>query len=124
MEVFLDDIGAEVEINPDEVEVIKAKKLKKTRLLKKDEKRALLEMLSNLASNSLDISNAVISIDIYKERSKLWNSLQSTQSLMSTLVKGLTEVFVHVYKSCKRKGQILQVSIGLKLIKNARKSSL
>ena len=102
MEVFLDDIGAEVEINPDEVEVIKAKKLKKTRLLKKDGKRALLEMLSNLASNSLDISNAVISIDIYKERSKLWNSLQSTQSLMSTLVKGLTEVFVHVYKSCQK----------------------
>ena len=41
MEDFLDDIGAEVEVNPDEVEVVKKKKPKKTRLLRKDEKKAL-----------------------------------------------------------------------------------
>ena len=84
-----------MEINPDEVEVVK--KPKKTRLLKKDEKKALLDMLYNLASNSSDIVSAVINIitkevhmHVYKEREKLWSSLQSAQSLMSTLVKGLT----------------------------------
>ncbi len=35
MEDFLDDIGAEVEMNPDEVEIVKKKKPKKTRLLKR-----------------------------------------------------------------------------------------
>ena len=107
MEDFLDDIGAEVEINPDEVEVVK-KKPKKTRLLKKDEKKVLLDMLCNLASNSSDIVSAVINIvtkevhiHVYKEREKLWSSLQSAQSLMSTLVKGLTELFICVYKSCQ-----------------------
>ena len=107
MEDFLDDIGAEVEINPDEVEIVKKKKPKKTRLLKKDEKKALLDMLCNLASNSSDIVSAVINIvtkevhiHVYKER-ELWSSLQSAQSLMSTLVKGLTELFIRVYKSCQ-----------------------
>ena len=55
MEDFLDDIGAEVGVNPDEVEVVKKKKPKKTRLLRKDEKKALLDMLSDLASNSSDV---------------------------------------------------------------------
>ena len=45
MEDFLDDIGAEVEVNPDEVEVVKKKKPKKTRLLRKDEKKALLSCM-------------------------------------------------------------------------------
>ena len=39
MEDFVDDIGAEVEVNPDEVEVVK------TRLLRKDEKKALLSCM-------------------------------------------------------------------------------
>ena len=106
MEDFLDDIGTEVEINPDEVEVVK--KPKKTRLLRKDEKKALLDMLCNLASNSSDIVSAVINIvtkdvhiHVYKEREKLWSSLRSAQSLMLTLVKGLTELFIRVYKSCQ-----------------------
>ena len=101
-------IGAEVEINPDEVEVVRKKKPRKTRLLKKDEKKLLLDMLSDLASNCSDVVSAVIStvskedhIHIYKERDMLWNSLQSAQPLMSTLVKGLTEIFIHVYKSCQ-----------------------
>ena len=75
----------------DEVEVIKSKKPRKTRLLNKDEKKALLDMLSDLASNSSDIVHSVISIvtqenhiHLYKEREKLWSSLQSAQSLMST----------------------------------------
>ena len=62
MENFLEDIGAEVEVNPDEVEVVnKNKKPRKTRLLKKDEKKALLDMLANVASNSSDnVVSAVI----------------------------------------------------------------
>ena len=108
MEDIFDEIGAEVEINPDEVEVIKSKKPRKTRLLNKDEKKVLLDMLSDLASNSSDVVCSVISIvtqenhiHLYKEREKLWSSLQSAQSLMSTLVKGLTELFIRVYKSCQ-----------------------
>ena len=108
MEDFLDDIGAEVEINPDDVEVVNKKKPKKTRLLKKDEKKALLDMLSDLASNSSDIVSAVINIvtkevhiHVYKEREKLWSSLQNAQSLMLILVQGLTELFIRVYRSCQ-----------------------
>ena len=52
MEDFFDDNGAEVEVNPDEVEVIKKKKSKKTRLLKKDEKKAILDMPSDLVQRS------------------------------------------------------------------------
>ena len=107
MEEYLDDIGAEVEINPDEVEVVK-KKPRKTRQLKKDEKKALLDMLDDLASNCFDVVAAVIDIvskedhiHVYKEREKLWSSLQGAQSLMSTLVKGLAELFIRVYKSCQ-----------------------
>ena len=94
-----------MEINPDEVEVVR--KPRKTSLLKKDENK-LLDMLSDLASNCSDVVSAVIStvskedpIHIYKERDMLWNSLQSAQPLMSTLVKGLTEIFIHVYKFCQ-----------------------
>lgn len=108
MEDFLDDIGAEVEVNPDEVEVVKKKKPKKIRLLKKDEKKALLDMLSDLASNCSDVVSAVVNVvtkedhvHLYKEREKIWSSLQSAQPLMSTLVKGLTELFIRVYKSCQ-----------------------
>ena len=103
MEDIFDEIGAEVEINPDEVEVIKSKKPRKTRLLKKDEKKALLDMLSDLASNHSDVVSTVISIvtqenhiHLYKAREKLWSSLQSAQSLMSALLKGLTELFIRV----------------------------
>ena len=53
MECFLEDVGAEVEINPVEVEEVKKKKSKKTRMLKKEEKKALLDMLSDLASTVL-----------------------------------------------------------------------
>ena len=108
MEVVLDDIGAEVEVNPDEVEVVKQKKPRKTRLLKKDEKKALLDMLSSLASDCSSVVAAVIDIvtnenhiHVYKERETFWTSLQSAQSLISTLVKGLTELFIRVYKSCQ-----------------------
>ncbi len=87
MEDFLDDIAAEVEVNPDKVEVVKKKKPKKTRLLRKDEKKVLLDMLSDLASNSSDVVSAVINIvtkedhiHVYKERERLWSSLQSVQS--------------------------------------------
>ena len=65
LENFL-DIGAKVEVNPDEVEVVK-KKSKKTRLLRKDEKKALLDMLSDLASNSSDVISAVINIVTKKD---------------------------------------------------------
>ena len=79
MEVVLDDIGAEVEVNPDEVEVVKQKKPKKTRLLKKDEKKALLDMLSGLASDCSDVTAAVMDIvtkenhiHLYQERERFW----------------------------------------------------
>ena len=91
MEIFLDDnIGAEVEVNPDEVEVLgkKKKKPRKTRLLNKDEKKAVLDMLNDLAFNCSDVVSAVINIvteedhiHVYKERDKLWKSLQSAQLL-------------------------------------------
>lgn len=97
-----------MEISPDEVEVVEKKKPKKTRLLKKDEKKVLLDMLSDLASNSLDIVSAVINIvtkevhiHVYKEQEKLWSSLQSAQSLILTLEKGLTELLIRIYKSCQ-----------------------
>ena len=55
----------------------RGKKPKKTRLLKKDEKKALLDMLSDLASNSSDVVSAVINIvaeevhiHVYKEQEK------------------------------------------------------
>ena len=107
MEDFLEDIGAEMEINPDEV--VNKKKPRKTRLLRKDEKKALLDMLTNVASNGSDsVVSAVIAIvnkedhiHMFEERKKLWSSLQSAQLLMSTLVKGLTEMFIHIYKSCQ-----------------------
>ena len=35
MEDFLDDIGAEVEVNPDEVEVVKRKKAQEDQAVKK-----------------------------------------------------------------------------------------
>ena len=61
-------------------------------LLKKDEKKALLDMLSDLASNCSDVVSAVVNvitkedhIHLYKEREKIWSSLQSAQPLMSTL---------------------------------------
>ena len=108
MEYFLEDVGAEVEINPNEVVEVKKKKSKKTRVLKKEEKKTLLDMLSDLVFDSSDVVCAVIDsvskqkhIHVFEERGKLWNSLQSAQSLMFTLVKGLTELFIHVYKSCQ-----------------------
>ena len=73
MEEYLDDIGAEVEINPNEVEVVK-KKPRKTRQLKKEEKKALLGMLDDLVSNCSDVVAVVIDtiskedhIHVYKE---------------------------------------------------------
>ena len=112
MDVYLDDgIGAEVEINPDEVEEVKKTKPRKTRLLKKDEKRALLDVLGNLVSNSSEVMSAVTEIiskqnhmHLFKDREQLWTSLQSNraQSLMTTLVKGLIELFIRVYKSCQK----------------------
>ena len=73
MEEHLIDIGAEVEINPDEVEVVK-KKPRKTRQLKKGYKKALLGIPDDLASNCSDIVAAVIDtiskedhIHVYKE---------------------------------------------------------
>ena len=40
MEGFLDDIGAQVEVNPDDVEAVGIKKKPtKTKLLKKDERK-------------------------------------------------------------------------------------
>ena len=112
MEVVLDDIVAEVEVN---LEVIKQKKPRKSRLLKKDEKEALFDMLSAFVSDNSPVVAAVVNIvtsenhvHVYKERESLWSSLQSAQSLMSTLVKGLTELFIRVYKIMPdRKGQVL-----------------
>ena len=111
MEVYLDDgIRAEVENNLDEVEELK-KKPRKTRLLKKAEKKALLDVLGNLVSNSSEVVSAVTEIiskqnhmHLFKDREQLWTSLQSdrAQSLMTTLVKGLIELFIRVYKSCQK----------------------
>ena len=87
---------------------VKKKKSRKTRVLKKEEKKTLLDMLSNLVFDYSDVVCAVIDsvskqkhIHVFEERGKLWNSLQSAQSLMFTLVKGLTELFIRVYKSCQ-----------------------
>ena len=67
MEIFLDDnIGAEVEVNPDEVEVLgKKKKPRKAQLLNKDEKKAVLDMLNDLAFNIVTKEDH---IHVYKER--------------------------------------------------------
>ena len=66
-------------------------------------------MLSGLASNDSEVTSDVITIvskedhiHIFNERNKLWNSLLSTRSLMSTLVKGLIELFINIYKSCQK----------------------
>ena len=86
MDDVLDDIGAEVEINPDEVEVVSKKKPRKTRLLKREEKKALLDMLSGVASNPLEVVSVVMvmvakedHIHVFKEREKLCIALQSSQ---------------------------------------------
>ena len=92
MEGFLDDIAAEVEVNPDD----EAVSVKENQAAKK---KALLDMLSGVASSCSGVVSAVITvvtkedhIHLYKEREMFWTSLHSAQS-MSTLVKGL----IHVY---------------------------
>ena len=117
MEVYLDDgIGAEVEINLDEVEEVK-KKPRKTRLLKKAEKKALLYMLGNLVSNSSEVVSAVTEIiskqnhkHLFKDREQLWTTLQSdrAQPLMTTLVKVYLYSCVQVLP--KRQRKVLQIS--------------
>ena len=67
MDDYLEDIGAEVEINPDEVEYydssvttpVKRKKPRKTKLLSKGEKKVLLDMLNGLLSNYSKVASTV-----------------------------------------------------------------
>ena len=60
LEVFVDDIGAKVEVNPDKVEVKNRRKpKKKTRLLRKEEKKALYDMLSDIDANCSDVVSTV-----------------------------------------------------------------
>lgn len=60
-------------------------------------------------SNCLDVVSAVIEsvnkerhIHIFKEREKLWNAQQHEQPLLTTITKGLIELFIYVYKSCQK----------------------
>ena len=51
MEVFfLEDVGAEVDVNPDDVEVFKPKR-KRTPLLKKAEKKVLVDKLKTVTAD-------------------------------------------------------------------------
>lgn len=60
-EFFADDIGAEVEVNPDEAEEKSKKKhKKKARLSRKEEKKALFDMLNDHAENCSDVVSSVI----------------------------------------------------------------
>ena len=58
-------------------------------------------MVPSVVSAVIAIVNKEDHIHMFEERKKLWSSLQSAQLLMSTLVKGLTELFIHIYKSCQ-----------------------
>ena len=61
-------------------------------------------MLDDLASNCFVVAPVIDTVSkedhihLYKEQEKFWSSLQS---LMSTSVKGIAELFICVYRSCQ-----------------------
>ena len=106
---FLDDVGAEVEVNPDDVEVIKPKRKRKTTLLKKAEKKVVIERLQatsvdchNAISTIIRIIDAENHVHLFKDRDTLWSVLRLQESLLTTIFRGLVEIFIHVFKSCEK----------------------
>ena len=106
--LVLEDIGAEVIVNPNEVAVIKTKK--KTRSLRKGERSDIVTMLNDsVVANCSDVVSAVRDnvskqnhIYINKEREELWKSLMCDQPFMTIIVVELTKLFIHLYESCQK----------------------
>lgn len=100
------DVGAEVDVNPDDVGVVRPKK-KKT-LLKKADKKVLIDKLRARIDSQETIPFIIKTVDgeshvhVFKDRETLWNLLQQQQSLLSTVFKGLVEIFLHIFKSCEK----------------------
>ena len=97
-------------VYPDEVDAIPtpAKKKRKTRLLKKNERKAILDMLGDLAYESSNIATAITNVvsteahlRLFKDRADFWSSLSADSTMMTTLVDGLIALFVRVYRSCQ-----------------------
>ena len=113
-DVFMEDIqiGAEVELNPDDVvdAVPPAKRKKKgkpRKLLKKADRDELIKMLSKLTTDTATIVKAVVDVvsreahlRVYEDRARFWNLL-SSDSMMNTLINGLVSVFIFLYKKCQ-----------------------
>ena len=105
-DIFLEDVGAEVDVNPDEVANVEIKKKKrKSMLLKKGEREEILKMLSGLQETG--VAQAVVSavssehhMRIFKDRGDLWELLKSDQLFMG-LVKQLVLLFVRIYQLCQ-----------------------
>ena len=119
MEVFLfEDVGAEVEVNPDDVEFIKPKR-KRTALLKA-ERKVLVDKLQALDSTKA-IASIIKSVDgenhihLFKQRKAVWNKLLQQNSLLLAIFKGLVETFVHAFKHCE-KGKDKFSSSGISIV--------
>lgn len=105
----MEDVAAKIDVNPDDVEVIKPKRRRTSTLLKKAEKKALVEKLKAVTS---DCHEAVISITriidaenhihVFKQHEILWNKLQQQQSLLAAIFNGLVETFIHSFKCCEK----------------------
>lgn len=84
-----------------------AKRPRKSKLLRKTDKQALLDVLGSLPVT--DVVASVITkiskenhVYLFKDREKLWKLLQNEQSLMSTLVQGLIKIYIGVYQFCQK----------------------
>ena len=107
-ELFEECIGAEIEVNTEEIGGPKpSKRQRKIKLLKEDDKALLLDSLSKLELKDV-VENVISKISqqdqvyLFKDREKLWKLLQSNRSLMGYVVKGLLETYINVYKLCEK----------------------
>lgn len=114
--LFLEDIGAEVEIDPedrsdveDRYEVKKKPKRRKIHLTMAEKKQLLSALQTHITSNSSAVVTSIITavdkenhIHIFKNREKFWSSLQEQEPLLLAIINGLTDLFVQVYKSCQK----------------------
>ena len=106
-DIFLEDVGAEVDVNPDEVANVEIKKKKrKSMLLKKGEREEILKMLSGL-QDWPGVAQAVVStvssehhMRIFKDRGNFWELLKSDKMFVG-LVKQLVLLFVRIYQLCQ-----------------------